>query len=54
MLSLLKVEFMPKFSVSGIWQRWRESYPKDGTTTNDAITVFTGVSNTFDSKNIIA
>ncbi|KAL1810540.1 hypothetical protein ACET3Z_027530 [Daucus carota] len=37
------VEFMPKFSVSGIWQRWRESYPKDGTTTNDAITVFTGV-----------
>ncbi|XP_074381921.1 putative CoA ligase CCL8 isoform X2 [Apium graveolens] len=37
------VEFMPKFSVRGIWQRWRESYPKDGTTTNDAITVFTGV-----------
>ncbi|KAL8118652.1 hypothetical protein AgCh_016246 [Apium graveolens] len=40
---LAQVEFMPKFSVRGIWQRWRESYPKDGTTTNDAITVFTGV-----------
>nr|KAJ0220435.1 hypothetical protein LSAT_V11C200053670 [Lactuca sativa] len=23
------VEFMSKFSVSGIWKRWRESYPKD-------------------------
>ncbi|RZC75632.1 hypothetical protein C5167_051116 [Papaver somniferum] len=39
----LKVEFMPKFSVSGIWQRWRESYPKDGTKLDDAVTVFTGV-----------
>ncbi|KAK1362898.1 malonate--CoA ligase [Heracleum sosnowskyi] len=37
------VEFMPKFSVRGIWQRWCESYPKDGTRANDAITVFTGV-----------
>ncbi|KAH6832447.1 AMP-dependent synthetase and ligase family protein [Perilla frutescens var. hirtella] len=37
------VEFMPKFSVRGIWQRWRESYPKDQTKTKDAITVFTGV-----------
>nr|XP_043616690.1 probable CoA ligase CCL8 [Erigeron canadensis] len=37
------VEFMPKFSVRGIWQRWRESYPKDGTKIDDAITVFTGV-----------
>ncbi|XP_026408850.1 malonate--CoA ligase-like isoform X1 [Papaver somniferum] len=37
------VEFMPKFSVSGIWQRWRESYPKDGTKLDDAVTVFTGV-----------
>ncbi|PIA64892.1 hypothetical protein AQUCO_00100399v1 [Aquilegia coerulea] len=37
------VEFMPKFSVRGIWQRWRESYPKDETKVNDAITVFTGV-----------
>ncbi|XAR50655.1 Long-chain-fatty-acid--CoA ligase [Bertholletia excelsa] len=39
----LKVEFIPKFSVRGIWQRWRESYPKDGTKVDDAITVFTGV-----------
>ncbi|XP_043706271.1 probable CoA ligase CCL8 [Telopea speciosissima] len=37
------VEFMPKFSVRGIWQRWRESYPKDGSKVDDAITVFTGV-----------
>ncbi|KAK1422475.1 hypothetical protein QVD17_25616 [Tagetes erecta] len=37
------VEFMPKFSVSGIWKRWRESYPKDGTKLKDATTVFTGV-----------
>nr|GEY46842.1 malonate--CoA ligase [Tanacetum cinerariifolium] len=37
------VEFMPKFSVRGIWQRWCESYPKDGTKLDDAITVFTGV-----------
>ncbi|GLT71670.1 hypothetical protein SLA2020_436700 [Shorea laevis] len=37
------VEFMPKFSVRGIWQRLRESYPVDGTKANDAITVFTGV-----------
>ncbi|RVW25806.1 Malonate--CoA ligase [Vitis vinifera] len=38
-----QVEFMPKFSVRGIWQRWRESHPKDGTEVDDAITVFTGV-----------
>lgn len=37
------VEFMPKFSVRGIWQRWSESYPRDGTKADDAITVFTGV-----------
>ncbi|KAH9624929.1 hypothetical protein KSS87_008378, partial [Heliosperma pusillum] len=37
------VEFLPKFSVSGIWQRWRESYPTDGTHVDSAITVFTGV-----------
>ncbi|KAI3455451.1 hypothetical protein Pfo_012114 [Paulownia fortunei] len=37
------VEFMPKFSVRGIWQRWRESYPKDQTKADDAVTVFTGV-----------
>lgn len=37
------VHFMPKFSVSGIWQRWRDSYPKDGSKADNAITVFTGV-----------
>ncbi|XP_047174376.1 probable CoA ligase CCL8 isoform X2 [Vigna umbellata] len=37
------VEFLPKFSVSGVWQRWRESYPTDGSKADDAITVFTGV-----------
>ncbi|XP_042052512.1 probable CoA ligase CCL8 [Salvia splendens] len=37
------VEFMPKFSVRGIWQRWRESYPEGQTKADDAITVFTGV-----------
>ncbi|KAL9247342.1 hypothetical protein vseg_020783 [Gypsophila vaccaria] len=37
------VEFMPKFSVSGIWQRWRESYPTDRAQVDNAITVFTGV-----------
>ncbi|XP_027168056.1 malonate--CoA ligase isoform X2 [Coffea eugenioides] len=37
------VEFMPKFSVRGIWQRWRESYPRKETKVDDAITVFTGV-----------
>ncbi|CAI9260616.1 unnamed protein product [Lactuca saligna] len=26
---LAQVEFMSKFSVIGIWKRWRESYPKD-------------------------
>lgn len=35
---------MPKFSVRGIWQRWRESYPVVQTKADDAITVFTGVS----------
>jgi len=43
-LVLLKVEFLPKFSVRGVWQRWRESYPTDGSKADDAITVFTGVS----------
>lgn len=37
------VEFLPKFSVSGIWKRWRESYPTEGSKADDAITVFTGV-----------
>ncbi|KAF5726872.1 malonate--CoA ligase [Tripterygium wilfordii] len=40
---LMKVEFMKKFSVGGIWQRWRESYPTNGSKADDAITVFTGV-----------
>ncbi|KAH9314903.1 hypothetical protein KI387_023530, partial [Taxus chinensis] len=34
---------MPKFSVRGVWQRWRESYPTVGSKPEDAITVFTGV-----------
>ncbi|PRQ50976.1 putative long-chain-fatty-acid--CoA ligase [Rosa chinensis] len=34
---------MPKFSVRGIWQRWREAYPKNGTKADEGITVFTGV-----------
>ncbi|WVZ21892.1 hypothetical protein V8G54_000436 [Vigna mungo] len=38
-----QVEFLPKFSVRGVWQRWRESYPTDGSKADDAITVFTGV-----------
>ncbi|KAG4124951.1 hypothetical protein ERO13_D10G069600v2 [Gossypium hirsutum] len=38
-----QVEFIPKFSVRSIWQRWRESYPKNGAKADDAITVFTGV-----------
>ncbi|KAE9584620.1 putative long-chain-fatty-acid--CoA ligase [Lupinus albus] len=37
------VEFLPKFSVRGIWQRWRESYPTEGSKSDDAITLFTGV-----------
>ncbi|KAF2301194.1 hypothetical protein GH714_020762 [Hevea brasiliensis] len=37
------VEFMSKFSVRGIWQRWRESYQIKGKKADDAITVFTGV-----------
>ncbi|KAK9923391.1 hypothetical protein M0R45_031813 [Rubus argutus] len=37
------VEFMPKFSVRGIWQRWREAYPQNGIKADDSITVFTGV-----------
>ncbi|KAH9714288.1 Malonate--CoA ligase [Citrus sinensis] len=38
-----QVEFMPKFSVRGIWQRWRESYPVNGNRAGEAITAFTGV-----------
>ena len=48
---VLKVEFIPKFSVSGIWQSWRESYPEDGTKAEDAISVFTGVSSAFFDTN---
>lgn len=40
----LKVEFMPKFSVRGIWQRFREAYPVNGDNSGGPITVFTGVS----------
>ncbi|KAM0938566.1 putative oxalate--CoA ligase [Dioscorea sansibarensis] len=29
--------------VRGVWQRWRESYPRDGGKSNNAITLFTGV-----------
>ncbi|PWA61478.1 hypothetical protein CTI12_AA358510 [Artemisia annua] len=36
-----EVEFMPKFSVRGTWQRWRESYPEDWAKHDDAIIVFT-------------
>lgn len=43
---------MPKFSVRGIWQRWRESYPKDGAKADDAITVFTGVRHLFYAKKL--
>ncbi|KAM1011308.1 hypothetical protein ACFX13_047416 [Malus domestica] len=38
-----QVEFMPKFSVREIWQRWREAYPVSGSNADDGITVFTGV-----------
>ncbi|KAG0456454.1 hypothetical protein HPP92_024242 [Vanilla planifolia] len=40
---LSQVEFLPKFSVRGVWQRWRESYPADGSKSDNAITLFTGV-----------
>ncbi|KAI5389742.1 hypothetical protein KIW84_075149 [Lathyrus oleraceus] len=41
--SVPQLSFLPKFSVSGIWKRWRESYPTEGYEAGDAITVFTGV-----------
>lgn len=37
------VDFIPKFSVREVWQRWVESYHSDGSKAEDAITVFTGV-----------
>ena len=39
--------YRSKFSVSGIWQRLRASHLKDGNEVDDAITVFTGVSQAF-------
>ena len=35
------VDFMPKFSMRGVWQRWCESYPTPGSEFENAITVFT-------------
>jgi len=37
------VDFIPKFSVREVWQRWIGSYDSDGSKAEDAITVFTGV-----------
>ncbi|KAI5073446.1 hypothetical protein GOP47_0011459 [Adiantum capillus-veneris] len=37
------VEFLPKFSVKGVWKRWMESYPSEGVKGSNATTVFTGV-----------
>ncbi|KAL7203133.1 hypothetical protein ACSBR2_016444 [Camellia fascicularis] len=37
------VEEAAGFGIEGNRQRWRESYPKDGTKADDAIIVFTGV-----------
>ena len=39
--------YRSKFIVSGIWQRWRASNLKDGNEVDDAITMFTGVSQAF-------
>eukprot|EP00252_Welwitschia_mirabilis_P021551 TRINITY_DN5558_c0_g1_i2.p1 TRINITY_DN5558_c0_g1~~TRINITY_DN5558_c0_g1_i2.p1 ORF type:complete len:510 (+),score=116.96 TRINITY_DN5558_c0_g1_i2:399-1928(+) len=38
-----QVDFMPKFSVRGVWQKICDSYPKEGVKTENRITVFTGV-----------
>jgi len=37
------VDFMPKFSTRGVWQRWRESYASEGKKVEPNITVFSGV-----------
>lgn len=37
------VEFLPKFSVKGVWKRWSDSYPSEGVKGENATTVFTGV-----------
>jgi hypothetical protein len=39
----VKVDFMPKFSTRGVWQRWRESYASEGKKVEPNITVFSGV-----------
>ncbi|GAU13873.1 hypothetical protein TSUD_262000 [Trifolium subterraneum] len=36
-------EYSSADHVRGVWQRWRESYPTEGSKADDAITVFTGV-----------
>ncbi|XP_024519884.1 malonate--CoA ligase [Selaginella moellendorffii] len=37
------VHFIPKFSVTGVWQCWRESYPSKNSQAENPITCFTGV-----------
>ncbi|MCO5575735.1 hypothetical protein L7F22_029538 [Adiantum nelumboides] len=37
------VEFLPKFSVTGVWKRWMESYPSESVKGPNATSVFTGV-----------
>ncbi|CAM6087004.1 unnamed protein product [Calypogeia fissa] len=37
------IDFLPKFSVSGVWQRFKSSYPLGGEVAKSPITVFTGV-----------
>ncbi|KAG6543188.1 hypothetical protein Mapa_015438 [Marchantia paleacea] len=37
------IDLLPKFSTSGVWQRWRSSYPVSGEVAGSPITVFTGV-----------
>lgn len=37
------VEFLPKFSVRGVWKKWSDYYPMDGPKAANATTVFTGV-----------
>ncbi|CAK9252124.1 unnamed protein product [Sphagnum jensenii] len=39
----IEVDFMPKFSTRGVWQRWRESYASEGKKVDPNITVFSGV-----------
>ncbi|KAL2650921.1 hypothetical protein R1flu_019049 [Riccia fluitans] len=37
------IDLLPKFSTSGVWQRWRDSYPLGGEPVDSPITAFTGV-----------